>query len=85
MYKWGGVGLPLRVQKPSGKVEKEEKASRSRENGVSWAEGAVAVEENCVTLDTCFHCLEKFIAEALEPIVKFRRYKAFKHVAIREF
>jgi hypothetical protein len=35
------VGLPLRVQKPSGKVEKEEKASRSRENGVSWAEGAV--------------------------------------------
>jgi hypothetical protein len=43
------------------------------------------VEENCVTLYTCFHCLEKYIAEALEPIVKFRRYKAFDLVAIREF
>ncbi len=41
MYQWGGVGLPSRVQKPSGKVEKKEKASRARENGVSWAEGAV--------------------------------------------
>jgi hypothetical protein len=26
------------------------------------------------TLDTCFNCPEKYIAEALEPIVKFKRY-----------
>jgi hypothetical protein len=29
------------------------------------------------TLDTCFDRPEKYIAEALEPIVKFRSYKMF--------
>jgi hypothetical protein len=37
------------------------------------------------TLDTCFDRPEKYIAEALEPIVKFRGYKAFNSSAVREF
>ncbi len=36
-------------------------------------------------LDTCFDRPEKYIAEALEPIVKFRSYKMFDNSAIREF
>ncbi len=37
------------------------------------------------TLDTCFDQPEKYIAEALEPIVKFRSYKMFDNGTIREF
>jgi hypothetical protein len=37
------------------------------------------------TLDTCFDRPEKYIAEALEPIVKFRSYKMFDNGVIREF
>ncbi len=37
------------------------------------------------TLDTCFDRPEKYIAEALEPIVRFRSYKMFDNSAIREF
>jgi hypothetical protein len=37
------------------------------------------------TLDTCFDWPEKYIAEALDPVVKFRGYKAFDNSAIREF
>jgi hypothetical protein len=37
------------------------------------------------TLDTCFDRLEKYISEALDPVVKFRSYKAFDNGAIREF
>jgi hypothetical protein len=37
------------------------------------------------TLDTCFDRPEKYIAEALEPIVKFKSYKMFDNGAIREF
>jgi hypothetical protein len=37
------------------------------------------------TLDTCFDLPEKYIAEALEPIVRFRSYKVFDNGAIREF
>ncbi len=37
------------------------------------------------TPDTCFDRPEKYIAEALEPIVKFRSYKMFDNGAIREF
>jgi hypothetical protein len=37
------------------------------------------------TLDTCFDRTEKYIAEALEPVVKFRGYKMFDNGAIREF
>jgi hypothetical protein len=36
-------------------------------------------------LDTCFDRPEKYITEALEPIVKFRGYKMFDNGAIREF
>jgi hypothetical protein len=36
-------------------------------------------------LDTCFDRPEKYISEALEPVVKFRSYKAFDSGAIREF
>jgi hypothetical protein len=37
------------------------------------------------TLDTCFDRPEKYISEALDPIVRFRSYKAFDSGAIREF
>jgi hypothetical protein len=37
------------------------------------------------TLDTCFDQPEKYISEALDPIVKFRSYKAIDNGAIREF
>ncbi len=37
------------------------------------------------TLDTCFDRPEKYIAEALEPVVRFRSYKMFDNGAIREF
>jgi hypothetical protein len=36
-------------------------------------------------LDTCFDRPEKYIAEALDPVVKFRSYKAFDNGAIQEF
>jgi hypothetical protein len=37
------------------------------------------------TLGTCFDRPEKYISEALDPVVKFRSYKAFDNGAIREF
>ncbi len=37
------------------------------------------------TLDTCFDRPEKYITEALDPVVKFRSYKAFDNGAIREY
>jgi hypothetical protein len=37
------------------------------------------------TLDTCFDRPEKYITEALDPVIKFRSYKAFDNGAIREF
>jgi hypothetical protein len=37
------------------------------------------------TLDTCLDCQEKYILEAIEPIIKFRGYKAFNNGAVREF
>jgi hypothetical protein len=37
------------------------------------------------TLDTCFDRPEKYISEALDPVVRFRSYKAFDNGAIREF
>jgi hypothetical protein len=43
------------------------------------------LQEAWSTLDTCFDRLEKYIAEALEPIIKFRSYKAFDNGAIRGF
>jgi hypothetical protein len=37
------------------------------------------------TLDTCCDRPEKDIMEALEPVIKFRKYRVFDHGAIREF
>ncbi len=37
------------------------------------------------TLDTCFDRPDKYISEALDPVVRFRSYKAFDSGAIREF
>ncbi len=37
------------------------------------------------TLDTCFDGPEKYISEALEPVVRFRNYKMFDNGVIREF
>ncbi len=37
------------------------------------------------TLDSCFDWLEKYITEALDPIVRFRGYKVFDNSAVREF
>jgi hypothetical protein len=36
-------------------------------------------------LDTCFHCPEKYIVEALEANIKFKKYKVLEHAAIRKF
>jgi hypothetical protein len=37
------------------------------------------------TLDTSFDRPKKYKAEVLDPIVKFRKYRAFENGAIREF
>jgi hypothetical protein len=37
------------------------------------------------TLDTCFDQRKKHIAEALDPIVKLRKYRSFENGAMREF
>jgi hypothetical protein len=37
------------------------------------------------TLDTCFKRLEKYMEEALRPVVEFRKYKAADSCAVREF
>ncbi len=37
------------------------------------------------TLNTCFDWPDKYISEALDPVIKFRSYKAFDSGAIREF
>ncbi len=34
------------------------------------------------TLDTCFDQPEKYIAEALAPIIKFRKYRVFDNGAV---
>jgi hypothetical protein len=37
------------------------------------------------TLDTCYERPEKYMEEALRPIVDFRRYKVADRAAVREF
>jgi hypothetical protein len=37
------------------------------------------------TLGTCYDQPKKYIAEALEPIIKFRRYRAIENGVIKEF
>jgi hypothetical protein len=43
------------------------------------------LQEAWDTLDTCFDWPEKYIVEALDPIVKFRSYRAYDNRAVREF
>jgi hypothetical protein len=43
------------------------------------------LQEMWETLDTCYERLEKYIEEALRPIVDFRRYKIADSAAVREF
>jgi hypothetical protein len=37
------------------------------------------------THDTCYDQPEKYIAKTLDPIIKFRKYRAFENGIIREF
>jgi hypothetical protein len=37
------------------------------------------------TLDTCYERLEKYMEEALRPIVDFRRYRITDSATVREF
>jgi hypothetical protein len=43
------------------------------------------LQEMWETLDTCFERPEKYMKEALRPIVDFRRYKVADSAAVREF
>ncbi len=43
------------------------------------------LREGWNTLDMCFDRPEKYISEALDPVIKFRSYKVFDNGAIREF
>ncbi len=37
------------------------------------------------SLDTCFERLEKYLTEALKPILEFRKYKMIDSAAMRKF
>jgi hypothetical protein len=37
------------------------------------------------TLDTCYEKPEKYMVEALKPILEFRKYRVFDNGAVREF
>ncbi len=37
------------------------------------------------TLDTCYERLEKYMEEALKPVLEFRKYRVFDSSAVREF
>jgi hypothetical protein len=43
------------------------------------------LQEMWETLDTCYERLEKYMEEALRPIVDFRRYKVTDSAAVREY
>ncbi len=43
------------------------------------------LEEIWETLDTCYERPEKYITEALKPILEFRRYRVYDNCAVREF
>jgi hypothetical protein len=43
------------------------------------------LQEMWETLDTCYEWPEKYMEEALRPIVDFRRYKITDNAAVREF
>jgi hypothetical protein len=62
-------------------------ASRRR----AWSAVSILVndiedlQEAWDTLDTCFDRPERYILEALEPIIRFKGYKAFDKGVVREF
>ncbi len=61
-----------------------------KEKSLTGSAGAMVneieeLQEVWDTLETCFDRPEKYIAEALDPIIKFRKHKAFENGAIREF
>ncbi len=43
------------------------------------------LEEIWETLDTCYERPEKYIAEALKPILEFRRYRVYDNCVVRKF
>jgi hypothetical protein len=55
------------------------------ENAQAMVKDIEDLQELWDTLDICYDRPEKYIAEAFEPFVKFRRYRAFEKGAIREF
>ncbi len=58
---------------------------RSLASGVQLVNDIDDLREAWNTLETCFDRPEKYISEALDPVIKFRSYKAFDNRAIREF
>jgi hypothetical protein len=63
------------------RVLKEKSLSGSVKGIVNDIEG---LQEIWDTLDTCFDRPEKHILEALNPIVKFKKYRALGSRAVRE-
>ncbi len=43
------------------------------------------LKENWETLDTCYERPDKYMEEALKPILEFRKYRVFDNSAVREF
>jgi hypothetical protein len=43
------------------------------------------LDEIWETLDTCYERPEKYMVEALKPILEFRRYRVFDNCAARDF
>ncbi len=43
------------------------------------------LDEIWETLDTCYERQEKYMAEALKPILDFQRYRVYDNGAVREF
>jgi hypothetical protein len=62
-----------------GRMLKEKCLSSSVRNMVKDIED---FQEIWYTLDTCFDQAEKYIAEALVPIIKFRKYRVFDNGAV---
>jgi hypothetical protein len=65
--------------KPASQTLKEKSLAPSAKALVGDVEDLSRVWD---TLDTCYDRPEKYIPEALEPIIKFRKYRIFEHIAI---
>ncbi len=51
------------------------KSAQAQDEGTGGQHGRAGQVWN--VLDTCYDGPEKYIVEALEPIIKFRKYKVF--------